>query len=123
MNKQFFPNLLLFLIMTIVLIGCSNSQTLNGTYEITSMEQDGVKVSKEALSKYGANMTLTFSGTDKVVGKITSGDTSDGGEGTYKLDGEKLFLTFEGETKEAKLRDGIIYLEFEGANLVLSKQK
>ena len=123
MKKQLFSGSLLFLIMAAILIGCSSKQTLNGTYEITSIEQDGIIYSEEALSEYGANMTLTFSGTDTVVGKITYGDESDGGDGTYQLDGETLLLTFEDETKEATLKDGKIYLEIDGVNLILSKQK
>lgn len=111
-----------------VVVGCGgDSGALNGTYKLSGAEVGGQEYTgdqlKSMMSLTGMNvdMTLTFSGSDKVAMKASVAGQEQNVEGTYALDGEELSLTMQGATQKAELKDGKIYIDSAGTTLILSK--
>ena len=115
------------LVAMMIVVGCGGSNTLSGTYKLSGAEVNGQEFSGEqlkslmALSGMSADMSFTFSGTDKLTVKASVSGQEMEQEGTYVLDGQKLSLTLDGGTQEAELKNGKIYVDSQGAVLILSK--
>ena len=101
--------------------GNNGEKKLLGTYKLYMLADMTIKeyadlfeVSVEEAEKI---MTLELKSGGKAV------FTSDGESETvdWKVDGEKLVLSAEGETLEGTIKDGIITLDFDGEGIQLKK--
>ena len=124
MKRMKTPVLLsLFLAAAILLAACSSvtggTDAMTGTWELSSAEASGITLSKEALSSMGLSESLTmeFNG-----GKFTANFAGETGEGTYKIDGDKVTMTSEGEDMVGTLVDNELRIEESGATLIFTKK-
>ena len=88
--------------------GSSATSAVEGTWELSSMELNGVTVEKEEISQLAGNfsMTLEFNSGDKAI--VTSAGIR--AEGKYTLDGSKLTVTDSATT---------IDFEYDGTNIAM----
>lgn len=106
---------------TLVACGGGGEVDVVGDWKLSSMEEDGEVTSEEDLAmleEMGMSISLSFTADNKVTmdmfGEIM--------EGTWKsVDGSTVDITFEGETAQAKVADGKITMEEDGAKMVFSK--
>ena len=124
MKRMKTPVLLsLFLAAAILLAACSSAtggtDAMTGTWELSSAEASGITLSKEALSSMGLSESLTM---DFNGGKFTANFAGETGEGTYKIDGDKVTMTAEGEDMVGTLVDNELRIEESGATLIFTKK-
>lgn len=84
-----------------------------GNIEVAGMELGSINL-KFKETTFIATSKMDFNGD----GEITD-DEEDTIEGDYTVDGKYIYMTFEGETEKAELRDGKLYMkvadtDFEG---------
>ena len=124
MKRMKTPVLLsLFLAAAILLAACSSAtggtDAMTGTWELSSAEASGITLSKEALSSMGLSESLTM---EFYGGKFTANFAGETGEGTYKIDGDKVTMTSEGEDMVGTLVDNELRIEESGATLIFTKK-
>lgn len=124
---------LVVLMVAALFVGCS-SNSVDGVYRIKTVngkelktylteELGGTEDQIEALLKMAGidsledYMTITLN-QDGTVKAAMMGEES---EGTWKLDGEKLTLTVDGEATECTYKDGKITVDMDGETMVLGK--
>jgi len=113
--------LLALLIVTMslaLLTACGSKQKISGTFYFVSMEQDGNTITAQDLERVG------YSADDIIIELNADGTCSmtllnDTGNGTYKLDGDKLEITIDGETVSATVDgDRIILQQDDGESTI-----
>lgn len=113
----------LFLVAALLLAACSSAtggtDAMAGTWELSSAEASGITLSKEALSSMGLSdgLTMEFNG-----GKFTANFAGETGEGTYKIEGDKVTMTSQGEDLVGTLVDNELHIEESGATLIFTKK-
>lgn len=131
MKKLFFA--LAFMLPFLFAITSCSKDDVSSTSDLPGTEwegsiglgdlQFGTLTIKFMESKFKATSRMDLNGD----GEITS-DEKDETEGTYTVEGNNIYMTSEGETIEAELRDGKIYIDivdedFMGMELVLEQKK
>ncbi len=90
---------------------------VEGTYEY-SLSAEGASSTITLELKSGGKMTMTIKAS--MGGQEIANETV---EGTYKVSGEKLTLTVEGEDAEATIKDGKITMEAPNMGKVVLTKK
>lgn len=94
----------------LVLAGCSGGVT--GTYSHTENDGDGTPMT----------MTIELKSGDVAVVSMKGGPMSTSFNGTYKVDGDKVMVTVDGDTETLTLADGGLKGQILGETVVLKKQ-
>ncbi len=100
-----------------VLAGCGGSG-LSGKYNLKTIEGGGMSMDAEGLAALGmGEMYIEFLSDGNcnlsVIGETTAG--------TYKVNGNSVDITVEGETQTASVSGNTITLEIEGSKAVFEK--
>ena len=110
--------------LTMLLAGCGNKggNPMEGTWEVSKVSMSGIELSGETLEQFGGALpALEFKADGQVA--ITGLDSStDSAEATYKVDGNKVEITAEGETLTATLDGNNLTMEEDGASLTFTKK-
>lgn len=105
--------------LTMLLAGCGNKggNSMEGTWEVSKVSMSGIEMSGDALKQLGSALpTLEF----KADGKVISSESDD--PGTYKVNGNKVEITADGETLTATLDGNNLTMEEDGASLTFTKK-
>ncbi len=142
MMKRIVSIALVVLMIAALFAGCSGSSSPEGTYKIKSINGKDVKSyfkeSMGALAGEGEEITdeqidaiLALMGINNIDEFVTF-TLEEGGNfkasmmgeeqtGTWKLEGDKLTMTIDGDDATGTFKDGEITIEMEGESMVLAK--
>lgn len=99
---------------------CGKTDPNVGKYKMVEMMgmtiDDMNKLAGEDVSDM---ITLELKDGGKGVMKVES----ESGDVEWKVDGEKISLTADGETIEGTIKDGVIEIEIDGISVVFEKEK
>ena len=105
-----------------LLTACGSKTDPNvGVYKLESMSGITVEEFAEMMGEDVETAKDFMSVELKADGKATFVSDGEPAEVTWKLEGDKLTLTADGDTLEGTLKDGKITLGLEGEELVLAK--
>ena len=122
--------LLMVMILTVSLLaGCGGSggSGVVGKYELVSITEDGTTMKGEELEAYakllgvdGSLMSMELTSDGKVI--MTSAMMEDlSGEGTYKVDGNKITVTVDDAPAEGTIDGNRITLNAEDTEMIFEK--
>ena len=125
--KKLTAMLLVIAVMMMIVAGCSKGgSNVAGKYKLKSYTEGGETMSVEELSEMleGTGMSIDemFSLELKSDGTFSiSMMGEDPVSGTYKVDGEKIAMTAEGETLNATIKGSELTMAQDGVELVFTK--
>ncbi|MGI6200089.1 MAG: lipocalin family protein [Christensenellales bacterium] len=109
------------LIVAMMMTACAGGGTdaATGTWKLTSGEAQGITVSLDQLSQLGVNadMTMEFKG-----GKFTANFNGEQGSGSYKIDGDTITMSENGQEMTGTISGNEIKIDAGGATLIFTKQ-
>lgn len=120
--KRTLSILLVAVLLLGVLTACGSKADPNlGVYKLESLSGMTVEEFAELLGE-DVEATKDFMTVElKADGKATFTTEGEANEVTWKLDGDKLSLTADGDTLEGTLKDGKITLDLDGESVTLGK--
>ena len=130
MKKQVLA-LLMTLVMIFSLAACGGSggsgggESAAGTYNLTKMSSGGEEISMEEMSEIaGMDVGMTLELTEDNKFTMDMGVLGDGEKvsGTWKMDGDSLILSAEGDELSVTYDGKTIVLDMEGEGLTFEKQ-
>lgn len=112
------------IVLTMVcLIGCGSSgNNVEGTYKTVSLSSDGRTIETNSDEARNSGITDEFMVIN--LGKDGSGNIKFQGQYhdlSYKLEGETIYLTVEGDTQDATIKDGKITINLAEITINLEK--
>lgn len=120
-QKTLLVVLALALVAVLTLVGCGgSSDPMEGTWKLSGAKASGIEMTVDQLKAVQPNLDMTLECKDGKM-KMTSPLLNGEGEGTYKVDGETVTIESDGESMEAKLKDGRLTIEVRGIELYLEK--
>ena len=123
--------LLMTLAMIFSLAACGDSggsgggESAAGTYNLTKMSSGGEEISMEEMSEIaGMDVSMTLELTEDNKFTMDMGVLGDGEKvsGTWKMDGDSLILSAEGDELSVTYDGKTIVLDMEGEGLTFEKQ-
>ena len=102
--------------------GGGGSSKYEGTYYLSKLADWTVAEYADLLGMEVADAEKSFTLELKSGGKAVFTENGDSDDCTWKVDGEKLTLTADGETLEGTIKDKVISFEIEGDILELTKK-
>ena len=122
--KRIITTILMIATLMILCVGCGKGKDVSGTNKLKSLA--GMSVAD--LQKQYDDMGIDIKVEDMMVIELKSDDTftmksdSDSQSGTYKLDGEKISLTINGDTEEGTLKSGTLTIGSGNEEMVFEKK-
>ena len=118
-QNQYGGNCLAAIMMMSLLTACGGKSDANvGTYKVESLGGKTVEEYKEATGEdISDQFQLELKKDGEGIVTVQGEETAI----TWKLDGEKLSLTEDGDTLEAALKDGKVTMDLNGIEVVLAK--
>ena len=111
--KRIITTLLMIATLMILCVGCGKgSKDVSGTYKITSIGGKSVADLQKQYDDAGMDVKIAdmFKMELKSDGTFTMEYSGETQSGTYKVDGEKISMTIDGDTEEGTIKDGKITL-------------
>ncbi|MBQ9234493.1 MAG: DUF4923 family protein [Lachnospiraceae bacterium] len=122
--KRILTAVLMLATLMILCVGCGKGKDVSGTYKLDSMAGMSVADLQKQYDELGISMNVA----DMITVEIKSDDTftmkmdSESYSGTYKLDGDNISLTVDGDTQKGTLKDGTLTIG-EGNEQMVFKKK
>ena len=122
--KRILTAVLMRATLMILCVGCGKGKDVSGTYKLDSMAGMSVADLQKQYDELGISMNVA----DMITVEIKSDDTftmkmdSESYSGTYKLDGDNISLTVDGDTQKGTLKDGTLTIG-EGNEQMVFKKK
>ena len=116
---------LMALAMMVGLVACGGGKSAAGTYCLTKINSGGEEMSVEELADlFGMDVDMTLQLKDDKSFTLDMGFLSDGEStsGTWKMDGDSLILTAEGDELPVTYDGKTIVMDIEGERLTFEKQ-
>ena len=117
---------LMVLAMMVGLVACGGSgKNPAGTYNLVTMESGGEEMNVTELADlFGTEIDVTLELKDDESFTLDMGFLSDGEStsGTWKMDGDSLILTAEGDERPVTYDGETIVMDLEGESLTFEKQ-
>lgn len=120
--KKRISAMLLATTMVLGLASCGSSDPMEGTWKVNGGSAGGQEVTAEQLESFGMDMTMECKDGKITVSMSQDGEESQEGEGTYKVDGDKVTLESNGDTMEGTLDGDTFTFEQSGVTLEMKKQ-
>lgn len=116
--------LVLLLVAMAVLAGCSRVGGATGTYKLTKFMGMDIEQANALYGMGGGEGSLEdmFIITLKAGGKADFEIEGEKQEVDYKIDGENIVLSYQGESLSGTIKDGVITLSVEGIELEFTKK-
>ena len=105
--------------------GSGGGESPAGTYNLTKMSSGGEEISMEEMSEIaGMDVSMTLELTEDNKFTMDMGVLGDGEKvsGTWKMDGDSLILSAEGDELSVTYDGKTIVLDMEGEGLTFEKQ-
>lgn len=105
--------------------GSGGGESAAGTYNLTKMSSGGEEISMEEMSEIaGMDVSMTLELTEDNKFTMDMGVLGDGEKvsGTWKMDGDSLILSAEGDELSVTYDGKTIVLDMEGEGLTFEKQ-
>lgn len=125
--KRWVFTFLVSLMMMISLVGCSGSKDPVGTYNLISMNSGGMELSVKELAglfEIDVDITLELKADNSFL--LDMGffmeDEGESITGTWKLDGDSLILSRDGEELPVTFDGKTVVIDMEGEILTFEKQ-
>ena len=125
--KKWVFTFLVGLMMMISLVGCSGSKDPVGTYNLISMNSGGMELSVKELAglfEIDVDITLELKADNSFL--LDMGffmeDEGESITGTWKLDGDSLILSRDGEEQPVTFDGKTVVMDMEGEILTFEKQ-
>lgn len=125
--KKWVFTFLVGLMMMISLVGCSGSKDPVGTYNLISMNSGGMELSVKELAglfEIDVDITLELKADNSFL--LDMGffmeDEGESITGTWKLDGDSLILSRDGEELPVTFDGKTVVMDMEGEILTFEKQ-
>ncbi len=121
--KRIITTLLMIATLMILCVGCGKSKDVSGTYKISSIGGQSVADLQKQYDDAGMDVKIAdmFKLELKSDGTFTMEYAGESESGTYKVDGEKISMTIDGDTQEGTIKDGKITLGEGDDSMVFSK--
>ena len=116
---------LMAMAMIVSLAACGGNKGPAGTYKLTTMKSDGLEMNVEELAAlFEMDIQVTLQLKDDNSFTLDMGFLGDGenASGTWKMDGNSLILTAEGEELAVTYDGKTIVMDMEGEILTFKKQ-
>lgn len=116
---------LMVLAMIVSLVGCGGSKSPAGTYKLTTLNSGGMEMSvKEMAALFEVDIEVTLELKDNNSFTLDMGILSEGesASGTWKMDGDSLILSAEGDDLPVTYDGKTIIMDMEGEILTFEKQ-
>ena len=135
MMKRIVAITLVVIMVAALFVGCGSSSP-EGLYRVKTMNGQSLKDAMMAEMGSGAtedqlNAFLQLMGIEKLEdiitfdlqsgGKVVASMMGEKTEGTWKVDGEKITITIDGDAQEGTFKNGEITIEEDGMKMVLAK--
>lgn len=118
--------LLMVLVMMIGLVACGGGgKNPSGTYKLVTMESGGEEMNVTELAElFGTEIDMTLELKEDESFTLDMGFLSEGEStsGTWKMDGDSLILTAEGDELQVTYDKETIVMDLEGESLTFEKQ-
>jgi uncharacterized lipoprotein YehR (DUF1307 family) len=119
MKKKLALLFALVMVCATMLTACGGGSKLaDTTWTLTSVSVDDVEVTAEQMDETFGESIITFE--DNSVCKANFGGSE--GEGTWKLDGDKVTITIDEEDMEAVLSDSELVMDLYGTKMTFTKK-
>lgn len=118
---------LMVLAMIASLVACGGGKNPAGTYDLTKMSGDGEEITVEELdeisgTEVGVSLEMTEDNNFTLNMGILGDEENESISGTWKMDGDSLILSVEGEEVSGTYDGKIIVLDMEDVIFTFEKQ-
>ena len=116
---------LMALVMIVSLVGCGGSKNPAGTYKLTALNSGGINMNvKELADLFEMDIEATLELKDDSSFTLDMGFLGEGEitSGTWKINGDSLILTAEGQDLSAAYNGKTVVIDMEGESLTFEKQ-
>ena len=116
---------LMALAMLVSLVGCGGSKGPAGTYKLTTLNSGGMEMSVEEMAAlFGMDISVTLKLKDDNSFTMDMGVLAEDESisGTWKMSGDTLILTAEGEEISVTYDGKTIVMDMDGEKLTFKKQ-
>ena len=125
--KKRILTVLMALVMLVSLAACGGGKNPAGTYELTKMGDGSEELTAEELTEIAGTeleSTLEMTKDNKFTLNmgILSDEETESVSGTWKLDGDSLILSVEGEELSATYNGKTVAMDMDGVLLTFGKQ-
>ncbi len=125
--KKRILTVLMALVVLVSLAACGGGKNPAGTYELTKMGDGSEELTAEELTEIaGTELEITLEMTKDNKFTLNMGILSDeeteSVSGTWKLDGDSLILSVEGEELSATYNGKTVAMDMDGVLLTFGKQ-